>query len=197
MNKDRSISEREFELINIIADGMALNQRALSVKAGISLGMTNLLLKRLVIKGYLRVRQLNPKKVEYLLTRNGFSEKAKKSYRYTLKTMNSLAALKEKIRDILSSEHAQGISEVILLGKGDWQDMVDLASRSFSPGSLQLSITDNLESIPANSKAVILYAEEQKEYAHPSIRTINLVQALSQPMPPRHVPKQTILTGQS
>ncbi len=195
MNKDRSISEREFELINIIADGLARNQRALSVKAGISLGMTNLLLKRLVIKGFLRVRQLNPKKVEYLLTRNGFSEKAKKSYRYTLKTMNTLAALKEKIRDILTRQLRQGTQEIILLGKGDWQDLVELAARSLPAGSLLLNRTENMESICASGKALILYAEELTHYTHPTIPTLNLVEALSQPSAPAETTDQAVLAG--
>ena len=44
----------------------------------ISLGMTNLL-SRLVAKGYIRIRQLNKKKTEYILTPKGFTEKYHKS----------------------------------------------------------------------------------------------------------------------
>src|SRR5207302_1373710 len=86
---NQPLSEKEFEIINIIADGFRSNQRVLSTHIGLSLGMTNLLLRRLATKGFLRIKQLDAKKVQYLLTPRGLSEKAQKSIHYTHKTLQS------------------------------------------------------------------------------------------------------------
>ena len=59
-----SLNEREFELINIIGAQLGANQRDLSKQLAISLGMTNLLVRRLIAKGYIRIRQLNQKKTQ-------------------------------------------------------------------------------------------------------------------------------------
>src|SRR5689334_20998869 len=79
LNKPIELTEREFEMINVLAGGAVHNQRELSMKTRMSLGMTNFVLKRLVKKGLLKIRQLNRRKAEYLLTPRGFSEKAQKS----------------------------------------------------------------------------------------------------------------------
>src|SRR5438132_218472 len=91
------LSEKEFEIINILGDDFRLNQRKISQHVNLSLGMTNLLLKRLVTKGYLRIRQLNRKKVDYILTPHGLSEKFRKTFHYTLKTIESFGFIRAEI----------------------------------------------------------------------------------------------------
>ena len=60
MNQD-TLNEREFELINIVGAQIANNQRDLSRHMDRSLGTINMLLRRLITKGYIRTRQLNQK----------------------------------------------------------------------------------------------------------------------------------------
>lgn len=125
MNK-QPLSEKEFEIINIIADGFRSNQRDLSTHLDLSLGMTNLLLRRLVTKGYLRIRQLNRKKVEYLLTPRGIAEKAQKTYHYTLKTIESFGLIKEVLREVLQDNLKPEIKRIIVAGSGDLADLTQL-----------------------------------------------------------------------
>src|ERR1700683_2849076 len=96
-----SLNEREFELINIVGAELGANQRDLSKKMDISLGMTNLLVRRLISKGYIRIRQLNKKKTHYILTPKGFTEKYHKSLRYTLKTIRSIGLIREQLNFII------------------------------------------------------------------------------------------------
>ena len=93
-----SLNEREFELVNIVGAELGANQRDLSKKMDISLGMTNMLIRRLVSKGYIRIRQLNKKKTQYILTPKGFTEKYLKSVRYTLKTIRSIGLNSKSIK---------------------------------------------------------------------------------------------------
>src|SRR5476651_1831372 len=102
------LNEREFELVNIIGAQLVANQRAISRQLNLSLGMTNLLLKRLVTKGYIRIKQLDRRKVEYILTPIGFSEKMRKSVRYTIKTITSISLVKKCFKEILGKTYAQG-----------------------------------------------------------------------------------------
>ena len=84
MPKD-TLNEREFELVNIIGARLADSQRDFSRQMDLSLGMVNMLIRRLISKGYIRIKQLNNRKVEYILTPKGFSEKVRKSIKYTFK----------------------------------------------------------------------------------------------------------------
>ncbi|MBU4333889.1 MAG: winged helix-turn-helix transcriptional regulator, partial [Candidatus Omnitrophica bacterium] len=96
------LDEREFELINIIGPKLGLNQRDISKHMNISLGMINMLIRRLIAKGFIRIKQLNKRKVEYILTPKGLAEKMKKSVKYTLKTINSIGLIKKCFKEVLS-----------------------------------------------------------------------------------------------
>ena len=121
------ISEKEFEVINLIASDASSTQRELALQTKMSLGMVNILLKRLVTKGYLRIRQLNRKKVEYLLTPAGFKEKLQKTYHYTLKTLESLGTIRSEIKRLLEVKLSPEIKRILVIGEGDLADLAVLA----------------------------------------------------------------------
>src|ERR1700692_1350078 len=93
-----------------------LNERELSRQMNLSLGMTNMLLRRLVTKGYIRIQQLDSRKVGYFLTPKGFAEKMRKSVKYTLKTINSIGLIKKQLLDILGGLYAKGHRKFYILG---------------------------------------------------------------------------------
>jgi len=120
------LDEEEFELINIIASGHAMNQRAISLQMGLSLGTTNFIIKRLVNKGALRVRQLNRKKLEYLITAQGAIEKSRKAYSYTLKTIASFLLLRNKVKDLILEKYEEGHNKIGFYGTNDLSEVFDL-----------------------------------------------------------------------
>lgn len=107
-NSNGSIESKEFALIHEISRSPAKNQRELSSRAGLSLGMTNLLLKRLVRKGYLKVKQLDWNKTQYLLTLKGSMEKARKSYAYALYTLEQARKITRAIQEAVIAEYREG-----------------------------------------------------------------------------------------
>lgn len=178
MNKQKPLSEREFEIINIVASGAPSNQRELSVKTGISLGMTNILIRRLVTKGYLRIRQLNQKKVEYLLTPRGFIEKTEKSYRYTLKTIRSLMLIKGKIQKILQQKVAEGHSHFVLVGTGDLPDLMEMVLRNMNDANIAFTRVITVKSSTFKPDSLVIHDGNAlpPDLSH---ATLNMVEALS------------------
>lgn len=119
------LNEREFELVNIVGAELAANQRELSRQMNLSLGMTNMLLRRLVTKGYIRIKQLDSRKVGYFLTPKGFAEKMRKSVKYTLKTISSIGLIKKQLLEILGSLYTQGHRKFYILGESDFAELVE------------------------------------------------------------------------
>ena len=56
------INEKELRVIEEVSGDRNLTQRKISHRLGLSLGTTNLILKKLTSKGYIKMRQLNRKK---------------------------------------------------------------------------------------------------------------------------------------
>jgi winged helix-turn-helix DNA-binding protein len=66
-------------LLDEIESDSSVSQRSLAQRLGIALGLTNLLIRRLVHKGWVRVIQVKPNRLSYLLTPTGVVEKARMS----------------------------------------------------------------------------------------------------------------------
>ena len=134
-----SLTEREFELINIVGTKIATNQRDLSLHLKLSLGMTNMLIRRLIAKGYIRIKQLNKRKVEYILTTKGLTEKLQKSINYTIKTINSIGLIKDRMKKILLKLYGEGQRNFFILGKSDLAVLVEISlkEQNFSDCSVR------------------------------------------------------------
>ena len=156
------IDERELRIIEEISQNQNLTQRKISHKLGLSLGMTNIILKRLASKGYIKVEELNRRKVQYILTPKGFAEKTKKSYRYFLKTIHSLQEMKKKIQHLILMEYKEGKTSFIILGDNELADIVELSLKGLDKSELEYRRVSRLEDING-SKAVILLAQSKPE----------------------------------
>ncbi|MBF0384757.1 MAG: winged helix-turn-helix transcriptional regulator [Candidatus Omnitrophica bacterium] len=132
MNKE-FLDEREFELVNIVGADLASNQRDLSRHLDLSLGQTNMLIRRLITKGYIRITQLNKKKVKYLLTPKGIAEKMRKSIKYTLKTISSIGLINDRLQASLKDLIMSGERNFVILGKSDFAFLVEMAIRRLCP----------------------------------------------------------------
>jgi DNA-binding MarR family transcriptional regulator len=176
------VTEKEFEVINVIAAGLSTTQRALATQTGISLGMTNLLLKRLVKKGYLRARQLDRRKVQYLLTTKGFAEKARKSYHYTLKTIHSLTGLKTRILEFAIDQYQRGGRHFVIVGDGDLGDLAELALRNGEQHQIRYTRVLSWEDAPSKD-AVFLVVDGSHPPLALKLQAVDLLDVLSSRTP--------------
>jgi DNA-binding MarR family transcriptional regulator len=121
------MDEREFELINILGGDEASNQRDLAQHMNVSLGMVNMLIRRLIAKGYIRIEQLDKRKVQYILTPQGFAEKMQKSVKYAVKTLHSISLVRESLKNIVQRLDQQSLNSFTILGASDLAALVEIA----------------------------------------------------------------------
>jgi len=153
------LNEREFELINIIGKRLGSNQRDLSQQLNLSLGQTNMLIRRLVAKGFIRISQLDKRKVQYMLTPKGMSENMRKAVKYTLNTINSFGLIKNNLKTILNEHYARGHRAFFVYSE---PDLTALVEQTF----LELSLPDArmvvLKDLPvADVDGVLLIGKEK------------------------------------
>jgi len=170
------LNEREFELVNIVGAQLDYNQRQLSQRMNLSLGMTNMLLRRLVTKGYIRIQQLNHRKVEYLLTPKGFAEKLRKSIKYTVKTINSLGLIKKRFKELLSNH--QGETIFYVLGESDFAFLVDVCLKELNYKDYKLNYVKNSEE--SGNDGVLCICREEFSEVSKDRKHINFVKALAE-----------------
>jgi len=94
---------KEFSILSYIEQNSDATQRELSEHVGVSLGMINILLKRLVKKGLVKIERLQPNSVKYFLTPQGIASKLERTYGYIVRTYRELSLFKGSIKGVLHS----------------------------------------------------------------------------------------------
>ena len=118
--------KRELELLKEIAEGEGVTQRALAKKLGIALGLTNLYIKRLAKKGYIRIVNVKRSRIKYLLTPRGIAEKARLAYQFMEYSLGYYMKLRETYRQrLLPLRRSEG-RRVLLVGSGEVAEIAAL-----------------------------------------------------------------------
>ncbi len=117
------------QILAAIDEGQSISQRSLAGSLGIALGMTNLLLKRLVRKGWVRVSHIRPNRVGYFLTPTGIAEKARMSRAYFQDSVKLYASARDRLRASFAELSAHwpapadgavaGPKRIVFLGTGE------------------------------------------------------------------------------
>jgi len=112
--------EQEIEILeNIYHNHSKVKQRDLARIVGLSLGMTNAIIKRLIKKGWLKARKINERNIHYVVSPLGIEEIAKRSYRYFKRTIKNVVYYKEAIDKFFINIAGDGYKGVILIGESD------------------------------------------------------------------------------
>ncbi len=116
--------ERDLELLTAIEEGGPLTQRALSERLGVALGLTNLYIKRLARKGFIKIvefprKPAARKRLRYLLTAHGMAEKTRLTYEHMAYSLNLYRRARQTLRESLSRLPESGAKRVALYGSGE------------------------------------------------------------------------------
>jgi DNA-binding MarR family transcriptional regulator len=133
------LSEKEFAVIREISNNHKPTQRHIAKNTGISLGLTNLIIKRLIKKGYIKIHEAPARTIMYSLTPQGFAEKARKSYHFILGTVRVMGDIREGIQEIIMNEYRKGARDFTIQGNGELANLTEIVFRSLDAKDIRLS----------------------------------------------------------
>ena len=119
-------AKRELDLLTQIAQTEGITQRALAKKLGIALGLTNLYIKRLAKKGYIRIVNIKRSRLNYLLTPRGIAEKARLTYQFMEYSLGYYIKLRDTFRQCLIPASRSDRHRVLLYGSGEVAEIAAL-----------------------------------------------------------------------
>lgn len=112
-------------ILRAIASGDRVTQRSLANELGVALGLTNLLIRRLVANGYVKISGAGTRHVRYLMTTDGWELLARETRNSLENTVHLYTETREQIRTSLESiaarcvPDARGVKPVVFYGAGD------------------------------------------------------------------------------
>jgi len=110
---------RDLRLLEELEKNPISSQRELSHKFNIALGVTNACLKRMARKGWIRIRDLNPRKIGYYLTPKGVLEKTRLTLNLISFRVQHYAELKKIIGNRLLEMQNEGLKRLVFYGISD------------------------------------------------------------------------------
>ncbi len=125
----RAKHQRDLQLLSEIETSEVVTQRGLSKRLGIALGLTNLYLKRLVKKGYVKVVNIQKNRIRYLITPQGIAEKSRLTYEYLQYSLQLYNQARGVLRARLGSLAAQGRKRMVFYGVGEAAELAYLCVR--------------------------------------------------------------------
>ena len=121
----QSSHDKEISLLEVLKTRPEAGQRDMAEAIGLSLGMTNLLLKELSAKGWMLMRKLNTRKVQYVLTPEGIKELSRRSYRYLKKSIRNVADCREQLEALIVQAKTAQKAGLHLVGHSDLDFVLD------------------------------------------------------------------------
>ena len=110
---------RDLQFLKELEQNPNVSQRELSHKLDIALGVTNACLKKMVRRGWIKIKKIPPRRIGYYLTPHGFAEKSKLTYRFLSNTIHQYTATKKDITEKLLSLQGAGIKRIAFFGASD------------------------------------------------------------------------------
>lgn len=102
------------------------SQRELSHNLNLSLGLVNTFLKRLVNKGYFKVRTMPRNRVKYLLTPKGVAQKSRLTVKYLRYSVNFYKDVKNLLLNTYSELEMKDVNTILFFGAGEVAELAYL-----------------------------------------------------------------------
>jgi len=106
------------------------SQRELSRRLNLSLGLVNTFLKRLVKKGYFKVKTIPRNSVKYLLTPKGLAEKTRLTVEYLRYSVNFYKEIKDLLVSRFRELERNRINSILFFGAEEVADLAYLYLQS-------------------------------------------------------------------
>ncbi len=117
---------RELSLLEQIERDPNVTQASLATQLGVAVGTVNWHLKRLIAKGYVKVKRAERRKLRYIITPEGIAFRAHLTVDYIEQSMLLYRHTRKRVREILADLKMAGYDSVRIEGDGDIADICRL-----------------------------------------------------------------------
>lgn|GEM_PF-989120 len=118
------------DVLELLSQNPGMTQRGLAEKTGVSLGLVNIILKRLIETGSIKIKLLHGRQMWYLLTAKGALEKAQRAYTYFTRTVQVFFRHQQRCDRLIEDLLAAGHRKFAILGQNEVASFVALSLRS-------------------------------------------------------------------
>lgn len=119
-------SNRDLIILEQIEHNPDATQASLAAQLGVAVGTVNWHLKRLIAKGYVKVRRVERRKLRYIITPEGLALRARLTLDYIQTSFHLYRLVRSRVLAALNEVQRTGHNRIWLDGDGDVADICRL-----------------------------------------------------------------------
>ncbi len=117
---------RELSLLEEIERDPDTTQATLAARLGVAVGTVNWHIKRLIAKGYVKVKRAERRKLRYIITPEGIALRARLTVAYVENSLALYRQTRQHARRALATAREHGYNAIHIKGTGDIADICRL-----------------------------------------------------------------------
>ena len=136
MDRNLSVHEQhELRVLELVEERDKITQRGVATELEIALGMANALIKRLVLKGYIKVKDAPSRRYGYYITPEGFMEKGRLVSKYIANSFKFFGEARRDYDAIAYQISAGQVTGVCCVGTGE---VMEIAQMVFATHNIEV-----------------------------------------------------------
>jgi DNA-binding MarR family transcriptional regulator len=151
---------RELTLLEHIEHDPDVTQASLATQLGVAVGTVNWHIKRLVAKGYIKVKRAERKKLRYIITPEGIALRARLTMDYIERSFDLYRRTRQRVKTHLTEVKRAGYSSVRLIGEGD---VADICRLSCLEQDIEIMLDGDSPILEVKGFKVILHMEAEDD----------------------------------
>jgi DNA-binding MarR family transcriptional regulator len=122
-------AHRDLQLLEAFTDNQRVSQRTMASRLGIALGLTNLYVKRLARKGYIKCVNVRSNRILYLITPKGIAAKARLTYEFVDHSLKLYSQARIHLRSVLAPLVAESRGRFVIYGTSEPAELAYISLR--------------------------------------------------------------------
>ena len=136
MDRNLSVHEQhELRVLELVEERDKITQRGVASELEIAVGMANALIKRLVLKGYIKVKDAPSRRYGYYITPEGFMEKGRLVSKYIANSFKFFGEARRDYDAIAGQISADQVTGVCCVGTGE---VMEIAQMVFAAHNIEV-----------------------------------------------------------
>lgn len=168
--------EKKYSILNYLQDEEFTSQRKIAEGTGLSLGTVNIMLKKLVKKGLVKMERLNARSLRYIITPRGLAEKTRLTYRYVKQSYNyvlKVSSVMDRIIELADEHEMEGI---FLFGPRN--EVFEILKVPLDQNNIDYKFTSKKEELPDPGGNVVVVWEIEDEEKLSEYQPINVLKVI-------------------
>lgn len=148
---------RDLALLENIESNPDISQVTLAAQLGVAVGTVNWHLKRLINEGFVKIKRAERKKLRYIITPEGISQRARLTVDYIEQQFLLYRRVRSRANESLDKLQAAGLNRVRLVGSGE---VAEICRLSCLERGINLVDDESAPWLEVNGLLVILHTGE-------------------------------------